>query len=243
MIVVVSTSKDAVGLAGRCVSSVARQGPNVRDHTVWHYYQATDGPTAEDARAAAAGSRRAIITVDPGLALPKACKLWEPLAPDTIVVWLDGDDELVDGALERVALLYERSDVWATYGSFIRDDGRLDWLEYAAYGRRYIGNPRREVWRASHLKTFRAGLVNSIPKPYLVQPDGTPYEWCLDLVVMWALLELAGERYAVSTEVNAIYNSRHSAVARDPRARDLEIIVAKELRARTPLEPLTERPW
>lgn len=244
MICIVSTSKNAVGYAGRCVQSVARQGPNVRDHTVWHFYAATDGPTADDARAGApADSRRLIVTVDEGPALVKACRLWAPLGPESIVVWLDGDDELVDGALERVALLYERSDVWATYGSYVLDDGRPDWTTHSHFGRRYIGAPRREAWRASHLKTFRAGLVNKIPPSYLVKPDGTPYTRALDHVVMFAVLELAGERYAVSSDVNCVYNLKHSGVRNDPTVAADERELVREIRGRTPLEPLAERPW
>lgn len=255
MIVVVSTSKDAVGYAGRCVASVARQGRNVRDHTVWHFYAASDGPTADDARAAApADSRRLIVTVDPGPALGKARRLWAPLGPDVIVVWLDGDDELVDGALERVALLYERQDVWLTYGSYVLDDGRPDWTTHSHFGRRYVGAPRREVWRASHLKTFRAGLVNRIPLSYLERPGVPPpgvrdecgerfYTRALDHVVMLPALELAGQRYAVSSDVNCIYHLKHSGVRTDPTVARDEVELVREIRSRPALEPLTDRPW
>lgn len=238
-IVVTSTAANAVGYAGKCVASVERAAQKLGiDWVVRHLFATPDAETAKDA-----ATRGAEVYERNALAIQNCSFLWRSLAPETIVVWLDGDDELTPDALERVALLYERSDVWLTYGSFVRSDRIVDWMVHNEFGRRYLGAPRLERWRASHLKTFRAGLVQAVPPGYL-EVAGKPVTHAIDHAVMLSLLELAGQRYAVSTDVNCIYNVGHSASVRDPReteAREREAL--GWLRALQPLDPLEQRPW
>ena len=81
------------------------------------------------------------------------------------IVWLDGDDELTPHALERV-LDAHRKGAWVTYGQF-SIDGRLGFA--APVG----DNPRREEWHATHLKTFRAGLVKHMRDDDFREVDGS----------------------------------------------------------------------
>lgn len=242
LIVVISTAKDAVGLAGLCTASVRAQGPKVRGHEVWHSFAAVDEATARDA----AGDRT-YVDCSTATAAPQLAnfqRMWGALAPDVIVVLLDGDDMLAPGALERVAHFYEREDVWASYGSFVTDTRRLDWAWHHHFGRRYAGPPRKEVWRASHLKTFRAGLVQRVPVEYFNGDDGQPYPLAVDQAVMFPVLELAGERYVASTDVNCVYTTAHSFAAQaSPEELEREAACRAHIRQRTPLERLNERPW
>jgi hypothetical protein len=242
-IVVTSTAKNAVGSAGRCAQSVREAARRAQKHAVRHVFYAVDEATAEDAKRGA-GAELELRFEPTAPQLENLLAVWRECDPSDICVHLDGDDWLTPDALVRVGHMYERSDVWLTYGSFVRDDGVLDWLWHHHFGRRYTGPPRLEPWRASHLKTFRAGLVQKIPESYLRRPSGELYASCLDLVVMCSLLEMAGERYLVSTDVNAVYNYTHShqAVAGGAAPPDM-LIDSPEIMARAPLERLPERPW
>jgi glycosyltransferase involved in cell wall biosynthesis len=185
VIIVTSTAKDAVGYAGKCAASV-RSEPTPHEH----WFTVVDDETAEEA-----GGEGATVIRSSACCLTNLLYMWRRADPSDIIVHLDGDDQLTPGALGRVAHMYERDDVWLTYGSFVRDDGVPDWIWHSHFGRRYVAPPRIDPWRASHLRTFRAGLMQKIPESYLVRPSGEPYTSCLDLVVMYCLLEMAGERY------------------------------------------------
>lgn len=238
-IVVTSTAKDAVGWAGRCAESVKRERERVsgRAHVV-HRFVAADESTAFDARGAGA-----FVELRPHGMIENLLHIWGGTDPAAIVVWLDGDDQLAPGALERVLSFYERSDVWATYGSFVTDNKVPDWTYHQHFGRRYLGSPRSEVWRASHLRTFRAGLVQAVPPSYL-EAGGDPVTHAIDCAVMWPVLELAGQRYAVSTDINCIYSVSHSSERRDPEGtRELEQATLTWLRSVQPLDALERAPW
>lgn len=82
------------------------------------------------------------------------------LPPDEIVVWLDLDDWLARrDALEIVSRYYTRNPwLLVTYGSFVTTDGKEGIS--AAYDP--SENVRTAPWRASHLKTFRAKVIQAI---------------------------------------------------------------------------------
>jgi hypothetical protein len=130
--------------------------------------------------------------------------------------------------------------VWLTYGSFVCDDGQRDWQWHAAFGRRYEGPPRALAWRASHLKTFRAGLVQRIPYTYLQDRTGLAFTTCLDRAVMFPLLDMAGERYAVATDPLVVYHRGHGASERGTLRESLDLA---EIHGMAPLPRLSERPW
>lgn len=233
-IVVVSTAANCPEAARKCVASV--DGEKAR-----HYFAAAD-PATFDATLGLIGRR----VLRPASQIANLIALITPLDPATIVIHLDGDDELTPGAIERVAREYESPDVWLTYGSFVRSDGvrDRDWAPY--FGHRYepFGfGPRNQSWRASHLRTFRAGLFHRIPLNYVHDPiTKQPFSHCVDRAVMLPMIEMADERYSVIQDVLCVYNHDHdrsmTAEERAAEAHDRETVHAMR-----PLEPLTVRPW
>jgi hypothetical protein len=152
------------------------------------------------------------------------------LPRNTIVVHLDGDDELADNhVIDRVCEMYE-SGADMTYGSFKFSDGRVPAM------RAYTNpkNCRREPWLASHLKTFRAGFLHRVPAIEL-QYRGDWIDMACDHAVMFPLLELA-RNPVFCPEVLAIYHFEcaweHRFAAKD-RAREAEIV--RDLRSRVPI--------
>jgi hypothetical protein len=130
------------------------------------------------------------------------------LPSDRIVACLDGDDWLAhDRALARVQAIYDdKPDTLVTYGQF-----SLAWPFGPTPGcSDHRAPPRRDVWRASHLKTFRAGMFQRIKKQDLFFEGAFMTHTC-DLAVMIPILEMAGpDRTFFNREVICIYNTDHA---------------------------------
>jgi hypothetical protein len=141
-------------------------------------------------------------------------RLVHALAPTDVVVALDGDDWLAhDRVLLRVREMHEAG-AWLTFGSFVMapDDeifrGPIVYQNPATVftcpyepGTDY----RRASWRASHLKTFRAGLFQRIKREDF-QHEG---QWLFttDVAMMFPMLEMAGpKRTKRCPEVLYVYN-------------------------------------
>jgi hypothetical protein len=247
-IVVTSAAGNAVGYAAKCVRSVARQttgyGPSGEGRSLHHWFSASDPATCEDALQAGAEEKAELYAENAeGGSLERLVPLWRSLAPETVVVWLDGDDTLTGPhVVERVARFYELSDdVWLTYGSFIRDDGAADYQVAPQFGRRYLQAPRSSSFRATHLRTFRAGLFQHVPEHHLRAEHGFYYNAAPDVAVMTSMLELAAERYFVATDPLCVWNYEHA--ARGPEAVQRQRADVLSIGKHRPLEPLKDRPW
>lgn len=252
--VVTSTGKNTP-FVKKCVESVrAQKYPYFR-----HHYIGADLRTASEAASLSDG--RLTSSFSPLPVVENVWNFWQTLRPSDIIVWLDGDDWLAhDEVLRELAGVYSFADVWLTYGGlkFDRDPGFYN----PYFGTRYPpgSNVREEAWRATHLKTFRAGLVRKVREQSLRQhwicrddhssglPCGAPFvEYCTDRTFMFPMLEMAGERYATagSDPPLMIYNYSASFGANNA---DLLRKAAEEetrvrLHAQAPYERLTVRPW
>ena len=206
-ITVTSTALNAAQWAGRCIRSV-------RDQT-WRdwgmHYVAVDGDTAQAADHASFGR----VTVHEPHGRPPLLEnllpIWRVLPPEEVIVWLDGDDWLAtDYALARVADAHSRG-MWVTYGSFIYSDGRAGFAAPAPQ------DPRTGPWVTTHLKSFRAGLVQRVREADWRWPHkgdereaGGYLDLAIDQAVMLPCLEMAGrERSEFVRETLCIYNEPH----------------------------------
>lgn len=148
------------------------------------------------------------------------------LDPRCPVAWLDGDDWLAhDGVLAHIARVYQDPDVWLTYGSFQYADGRPGFCQQYR-----TSDYRREPWKASHLKTFRAGLFQRI------NPADLDFTLAVDQAVMLPMLELSGpERQRFVPQVLYTYNYASSYEHRaTPAQLEAEQAAVKAIRAREP---------
>ena len=125
---------------------------------------------------------------------------------DCVVALVDGDDWLLHSrALRIVADVYEaKPETLVCYGQF---RSYTLGFECSAYpGDEY----RLEPWRASHLKTFRAGLFNRIAHPDLCDENGQWLRYADDLAMMFPMLEMAGpERTVFQPQPIYFYNNAH----------------------------------
>ena len=241
---VVSTALNAEKWVARCIESVQRQTFEDWTH-IFIDAKSDDHTLKEAAKQIARGNTLQTRLVDSSTrkaALHNAVATWNTLPDDEIVVWLDGDDWLAhDRALEVLAETYTDPDVWLTYGQFMMPDGTIGFASRYPAGK----DVRKIDWRATHLKTFRAGLVKKIKPADLQRPDRPG--WCdlaIDHAVMYPLLEMAGERYACIDRVLCVYNFASSWWAtHDVAARALERAEDDRFRAMPPYERLPTRPW
>jgi hypothetical protein len=187
--------------------------------------------------------------LSPVPALENLVGMWSKCAPDDVIVHLDGDDWLPhDRVLSSVAADYVDPNCWLTYGRFIRSDDVLDADWSPDFGTRYDArdSPRVQRWRASHLKTFRAGLVQTLIRDYpdhLRDARGVLYDTCLDRAVMLPLLELAGERYRCAPDIRCVYHYDAHAAGQSHRERFREMLDAQRIHGYPPLTKLEGPTW
>lgn len=215
MIHVVGTALDATAINPRWSASI-------REQTTDCAYQFAIGPQA---------------------AVANLIDMISPLAPDSIVVWLDCDDYLATPrSLEVIANTYRDHDVWLTYGSFMREDGRVEFAHHWVHHN--LEPPRQCPWFATHLKTFRAGLFQKIQRESLMGPYPGPAKWLpqsFDLAIVFPMLEMAGPEHArFIPQVLMVYTGAHF-LGETSRAKELEC--ERYVRGQPAYERLKERPW
>ena len=111
-----------------------------------------------------------------------------------ILIHLDGDDWLYDdNVLDNLNKFY----CWMTYGGFVCWDGSKDVklpnpqsTPYPEFIHKYKMY-RKDVWRASHLRTFRSFLIKSVKNSDLKSNiDGKYYWHAADLAHQFPCLEM-----------------------------------------------------
>lgn len=223
MIRVTSTACNPGPLVMSCVRSVAEQ--TYQDWRLDYFDAASTDGMCRDAAEVFGAEKRITFhyeTTRTGI-FDKLLPLWRSLPDDDIIVWLDGDDRLaVDQALDVVAL-YHDAGAQVTYGQFIWADGTPG---FAAQ----VGNdPRTQPWTATHLKTFRAGLVKRIKDEDLRDADGQYFRYVTDQCVMLPLLEMAPERSLFINKVLHVYSGSRG--TQSDADRQAEFAALKRIRA------------
>jgi hypothetical protein len=241
---VTSTALNAQRYVERCMRSVLHQSYEHWDHYVVD--AASGDQTLKVARAFAKSSPRQFhVSANKILrrsALENAYNIWKDLPDDEVIVWLDGDDWLAgDRAFEVLARTYASpAEPWVTYGQFMQPNGEVSMANAYLPG----SDVRSERWRATHLKTFRAGLVKQIDPKDLLRPDGKWMDLAIDRPVMYPLLELAGPHAVFIPNILYVYNTAASWESNHtPAERELEIAEAERVRAMPRYAQLTKRPW
>jgi hypothetical protein len=144
-----------------------------------------------------------------------------------IVALLDGDDWLAHERVAEQVIAMHETGALVTYGNYIASDGESGVC--APYAR---GDYRREPWRASHLKTFRASLFHKLDEADL-QIDGKWLDVAADVAVMLPLLELAGEHVLFCKDVLYVYHRASSFEASaSPEERNREKAAEAAVRAK-----------
>ncbi len=145
-----------------------------------------------------------------------------PIDDNTILGHLDGDDWLYDiNVLEKLNEFYNKFDVWMTYGGMIvyTDNGLV---EANPHNSPYpdevhrMKSYRKDVWRASHFRTYKAFLWKSIHKDdFFELGTNTYYDHASDLSFQFACLEMCPkEKIGVVPFLTYSYNASQKASIR-----------------------------
>ena len=124
---------------------------------------------------------------------------------EDIIIELDGDDFLLSqDVVSDIRNLYSDGKVWLTNGSFMYSTGEMGFSERC--------NPetvRRDVFRFSHLRTWKSFLWKAIPKSYLKEVNGDYFKSAADVAYTFSLLELAGEEnYRFLSKLYYVYHAQ-----------------------------------
>jgi len=146
------------------------------------------------------------------------------LQDDDILVLFESDDWFATNTvLEQLNDLYNATDCWVTYG------GMVVWEGFNPDGSQILKQPypqntnfpdivhkhrnyRKDLWRASHLKTMRGFIYKSINKEDFKTIDG---KWTLpeDIVIMFAALEMSGKDKIQNVKFSTHIYNQHPSVS------------------------------
>jgi glycosyltransferase involved in cell wall biosynthesis len=120
------------------------------------------------------------------------------LHPEDIILEVDADDWLLHAfVFEYLNQVYQNKNIWMTYGQYITyPDG--------AFGSHYYLKLEDEVDRHnlyrkalfpySHLKTYKAWLLDKVPLEYVINPEtGKYFSMTADFALCMPMVEMAGK--------------------------------------------------
>jgi glycosyltransferase involved in cell wall biosynthesis len=142
-------------------------------------------------------------------------RFFNDIEDEEILVLVDGDDWLFDDkVLEKLNIFYEEKNVWMTYGKFYAwngEDATEAYPQNTAYDdfihkHKYY---RRDLWRSSHLRSYKGFLVKAIDKQdFVSQIDGKLLWHAGDLALAFPCLEMCPkEKIGVLDFPSYVYNA------------------------------------
>ncbi len=161
------------------------------------------------------------------------------IAPDKVIVTVDGDDYLAHQyVLHTLAYAYADKNVWMTYGNF--RTAPANWGSCCTKIPRQVAKTntfRTYKWVASHLRTFYAKLFHNIKKEDLLW-NGQFFPMTWDMAFMFPMMEMASKKhYQFIPDVLYIYNVNNP--INDYRVNSqLQNDLDKYIRAMPPYAPL-----
>ena len=162
--------------------------------------------------------------------------------PDDIVTLVDGDDWLYNKkVLSNLNNFYNEHDCWISYGQASWTDGRKGFA--TSYTLEEFANVRTMPFKVSHLRTFRAGLYQSIQKQdfdfsCLKDDEGNFYRWSYDTAMMFSIMEMAGyNKTKFNDTIMYIYN-RDNPISEDRVNQQAQWDVHKEVSKKNPMKQI-----
>ncbi len=159
---------------------------------------------------------------------------------EDVIVTLDGDDWLPnERVLEKIANCYLDTGCLITYGTYVTYPGGKRPWNITEYSEDVIKNAsyRQDVWRASHLRTFKHSLWRNINEEDLKDSEGNFYRMAWDLAFMFPMLEMAGPRQKYIHDFTYVYN-RANPLNDDKVDHSCQLRLEKEIRQKKKYEVL-----
>lgn len=162
------------------------------------------------------------------------------LNDEDVIILLDGDDWLpCPHVLSYLNSVYTVGDCWMTYGSYCFFPFSKRGVEPSQYPQEVIDYNlyRQDLWRASHLRTFKYGIWKNINKADL-QVDGSYFKFAYDQAIMLPLLEMSGERAKYIDKTLHVYNRSNPGNVDKTHAQE-QTAIANYVRSLPPYERLS----
>ena len=160
---------------------------------------------------------------------------------DDIILILDGDDWFSStDVLSFLDNTYcDDENLLLTYGSYVEHPSGRRGVEPSKYPEEIIRTNgfRKDVWRASHPKTFKYKLWKHINQEDFLDNDGQFYKMSYDQALMLPMLEMAHERIKFVPQILHVYNRsnpNHHAFGKEKRQYETML----RIRERTPYKPV-----
>jgi len=131
------------------------------------------------------------------------------LKDDDIIIIIDGDDWLAnDKVFEYINKIYTEEDVLLTYGTYIEYPSGKVPFNISSYSQEIVKNNayRKDIWRASHLRTFKYKLWKNIKIEDLKDKDGNFFRMTWDLAIMFPMLEMCNGKFKFVENITYCYN-------------------------------------
>ena len=128
---------------------------------------------------------------------------------EDIIILLDGDDWLASShSLSTLACAYDEKDCLMTYGSYVYNPTGQRGVEPSQYPDEVVKNNlfREDLWRASHLRSFKYSLWKKLSQNDLKDENGKYYTMAYDQAIMLPLLEMASTRSRYIEDTLYVYN-------------------------------------
>ena len=155
---------------------------------------------------------------------------------EDVIILLDGDDWLASSyTLDTIANTYQRRSCLVTYGSYVYNPGGTKGIEPSKYSKKVIeqNSFREDVWRASHLRSFKHKLWQKINHEDLKDEDGHYYKMAYDQAIMLPLLEMSGERSDYIENILYVYNKENPLNVDKIKAQE-QLSTAQKIRQKKP---------
>jgi glycosyltransferase involved in cell wall biosynthesis len=212
------------------VNSIKQQSYN--NYVVVYGYDESTDDTLEHLTAAVENDPNFLIYHNPNpgcflncfMGTYKHLKEIGKIEPDDIIVEIDGDDWLLHPfVLQYLNQVYQNDNIWMTYGQYIHyPSGELGG-HYQLHLDSQVdaqNSYRNHTFPYSHLKTYKAFLLDKITDTDLIDPaTGNYFNAAADFALCMPLVEMAGKSrifrvdeplyvYNVSTDLESETNNR-----------------------------------
>jgi glycosyltransferase involved in cell wall biosynthesis len=128
---------------------------------------------------------------------------------DDICVLVDMDDELLPHALRDLENIYRANpDCWMTYGNWVNQNGRIN--DEGVYSAAEIDSRAYralDVFRFTHLRSFRRFLYDRVDEAHLKDEEGEWLRYCSDVGLMLPIADQCASRNVVALQ-HPVYRYR-----------------------------------
>ena len=135
------------------------------------------------------------------------------LNPEDIILEVDADDWLLHAfVFEYLNQVYQDPNIWMSYGQYVQyPDGDLGGHYNLSLNKEVDKQNlyRNAIFPYSHLKTYKAWLLDKVPREYVINPETNKYfSMTADFALCMPMVEMAGkDRIFKVPEPIYVYNT------------------------------------